>query len=135
VVWAIRHKLLNIWHDEEGEPVAGIIFRPIPNWLWGSWEKGELKDYFHRLYDVDPGGDNLWCDFLWAPGQYGKVIPWLKATGKQKAGWEHRQTGKVHVVRLNRLPDRSVCSEHGGVVRPSRAGRDDGDARPEAQAR
>lgn len=106
--------------------MAGIIWRPIPNDLWARWEKGDLKDYFGRLYDVDPGGDNLWVDFLWAAGEYRRVVPWLKSTGKQKAGWEHRATGKVHVVRLNRLPDRSIGDQDRAVVGPETARRDDG---------
>ena len=55
------------------------------------------------MFAFDHTGDVLWMDFLWAPGQWNRVSEFLEHSGKRWGGWEHRVTGKVHIVEIARL--------------------------------
>ena len=55
------------------------------------------------MFAFDHTGDVLWMDFLWAPGQWDRVSEFLKHSGKRWGGWEHRITGKVHIVEIPKL--------------------------------
>ena len=78
-------------------PTYVIIARPVSRDIWDTCPKGE------ELWAVDHNGDALWMDFLWAPGQWETVVTFLNASGKRWGGWEHRVTGKTHIVEIHKL--------------------------------
>ena len=88
-------------------PTYVIIARPVSWEIWETCPKGE------ELWVVDHNGDALWMDFLWAPSQWDRVTEFLEHSGKRWGGWEHRTTGKVHIVDIHKLTKkRLVPSTH-----------------------
>jgi hypothetical protein len=110
IAWANIHGFLKIIGEPDQDPIVGLIWRPIPNWIWQAWEDGQLNgvDYWRYFYEFDRSGDNCWVDFLWAPGHYREFIAFMKSLPYKKAGWQHRNTSRVHVVDLKKLPVQSV---------------------------
>ena len=78
-------------------PTYVIIARPVSREIWETCPKGQ------ELFAIDLNGDSLWMDFLWAPGQWNRVTEFLQHSGKRWGGWEHRTTGKVHIVDIHKL--------------------------------
>ena len=91
--WAITSHFVVV----NDPPTYVIIARPVSWDLLGAIPKGE------ELWAIDRNGDALWMDFLWAPGQWDRVSEFLEHSGKRWGGWEHRVTGKVHIVEIARL--------------------------------
>src|SRR5580692_4875142 len=95
IIWAFHNHFVVMNYP----PTYGIIARPVSWNLYDTTPKGE------ELWAFDHNGDALWMDFLWAPGQWGTVKHFLKISGKKWGGWEHRITGKTHIVEISRLID------------------------------
>lgn len=93
IAWAIQNHFV-VMNDP---PTYVIIARPV------SWELRDITPKGEELWAVDHNGDALWMDFLWAPGQWKTVVAFLNASGKRWGGWEHRVTGKVHIVDIHKL--------------------------------
>jgi hypothetical protein len=94
VMWAVRHGFVYLWPDP---PTIGIIARPVSRKCFEECPKGQ------ELYCFDQDGDGLYVDFLWAPSQMNIVAKFLKQTGKRIGGWEHRTTGKMHIIPIHKL--------------------------------
>jgi hypothetical protein len=93
LLWAARNNFV-VMNDP---PTYGLIARPVSRELYEYTAKGE------ELWAFDLNGDSLWMDFLWAPRQWPVVKEFLKISGKRWGGWEHRTTGKVHIVEIEKL--------------------------------
>ena len=93
IAWAIENHFVVMNHP----PTYVIIARPGSLDILDTCPKGE------ELWIFDHTGDSLWMDFLWAPGQWETVVAFLNASGKRWGGWEHRVTGKVHIVEIPKL--------------------------------
>jgi hypothetical protein len=121
IVWALRHNLLKIWCDGTGLPVAGIIARPVPTRRRREFLTGrlDLSDPTKLLYEIDPNGDTLWVDFLFAIERYDLICAHVKSKPQTWVGWQHRVTGWPHLVKIADLPDRSVGYERARMVRPA----------------
>jgi hypothetical protein len=100
IMWAVRNNFVVM----NSPPTYGIIARPVSWKLYETTPKGE------ELWAFDLNGDALWMDFLWAPGQWGTVKEFLKISGKHWGGWEHRTTGKVHIVDIRKLISHHINS-------------------------
>jgi hypothetical protein len=101
IEWVILHGFAYLYPNP---PTLGLIARPVSMYQvehYMQWSQLEL------LYLFDPAGEILWMDFLWAPGQYGQLMKFLKATGKKWGGWEHRKTQRPHFVEIEKLVSRS----------------------------
>jgi hypothetical protein len=98
ILWAVRNNFV-VMNDP---PTYGIIARPVSFNLYNVTPKGE------ELWAFDHTGDALWMDFLWAPGQWSIVQEFLRVSGKRWGGWEHRTTGKMHIVDIHKLVTRSI---------------------------
>jgi hypothetical protein len=93
VWWAFCNRFV-VMNDP---PTYGIIARPVSRDLWNTCPKGQ------ELYVHNHAGDSIWVDFMWAPDQFDRVIEFLKISGKRWGGWEHRTTGKLHIVEISKL--------------------------------
>jgi hypothetical protein len=93
VGWALHHNMIVV----NNPPTWGLIARPVSRDLYARTPKEDL------LYAFDLKGDSIWVDFLYGPGQWPAFLSWLKSTGKVWGGWQHRETGKVHIVEIARL--------------------------------
>jgi hypothetical protein len=93
--WAAFHRFIVI----NDPPTYAIIARPVS---WELYESGTVKKG-EELFAVDYSGDALWMDFLYAPDQWDVVVQFLKLSRKRWGGWEHRTTGKTHIVDIYEL--------------------------------
>jgi hypothetical protein len=93
VWWAHDHNFVVV-NDEQ---TWGCIARPVSEDCYRDTPIAK------QLYCYDRNGDSLWMDFLWAPGQWPKVREFLIASGKRWGGWEHRVTGKPHIIDIHKL--------------------------------
>jgi hypothetical protein len=101
--WALNKRFLRM-----EAPNWAIIARPVS---WELWESGTVKKG-EELFAVDYKGDALWMDFLYAPHGWDLVVRFLKSTGKRWGGWEHRTTGKVHIVDIYELVKHGKWMSH-----------------------
>jgi hypothetical protein len=100
LLWAVSCGFLHVFGDAEDNPHSGLIVRPIERRRVGWYQ----EDYYGRLCDFDQGGDTAWVDFCYAPGHYPLIISFLAATGCKYTCWEHRTTGKFHLLEISRMP-------------------------------
>jgi hypothetical protein len=94
IYWAAMKGFVFLYPDP---PTLGLIARPVSVDLLDDVPKGQ------ELYAYDSGGEGVYMDFLWAPGQIETVIQFLLQTGKTWGAWEHRNTGKVHTIPIASL--------------------------------
>lgn len=99
--WAISKKFLWIWFSTDGFPIGGIIIRPIP-----AFDDSIYK--FERITEHQDGSPIAWVDFLWAPGLYNIVIPFLKSLGYERIGWQRRDINTIHIVEMAKLRSKAV---------------------------
>jgi hypothetical protein len=107
MLWALSHGMLHVFGDAEDNPHSGVIVRPVDHRRIGWYQ----EDYYARLCDYDEGGDTAWVDFCFAPGNYPLIISLLVATGCKYTCWEHRTTGKFHLLPIARMPKVTLLSE------------------------
>lgn len=93
VIWAVQRGFVYVWPDP---PTLGLIGRPVSRKLIEAYSRGEIPEE-ELLYVHDQNGEGIWIDFLWAPGQWNIVMKFLRATGKEWVGWQHKNTKFAHI--------------------------------------
>lgn len=95
--WATIKHFVVLNGNSDITPTYAIVARPV------SWDLVYTTPKGEELFAFDHSGNALWMDFLWAPGQWNVVRDFLIRSGKIWGGWEHRVTGKVHIVEIKKL--------------------------------
>jgi hypothetical protein len=95
ILWALEQRFVWLYPNP---PTLGLIAKPISREMVEHWEQIPEEEF---LCMFDRNGDGLWVDFLWAPGQWLTVMRWLRATGKNWVGWQHRTTFRPHILCIN----------------------------------